>query len=400
MPTPRSRLAVIFVTVLVDLIGFGIILPILPYYAQRLGAEGLGFGALVGVFSAMQFVATMLLGRLSDRTGRRPVLLVTMLVNAAGYVLFAFAGSYAALFASRVVSGLASGNISAAQAYIADSTAPQDRSRGMGIIGAAFGIGFVVGPAIGGLAGHYFGPMGPGLLAACLSLVNFGLAFRILPESLAPEHRVHRPLLGFEHLGVALARPAIRPLAAVWGLQHFAFAGYTVALPLFAAAAFGWRERELGIFFTLVGLIAAVVQGYLFGKLTRKFGDRALLVAGAFGMAAGIGAVPLLGSSAQLYLWTVVLAFSHSITMPAVNGLVSNLAAPHEQGAILGAVQAFAALGRFAGPETIGGVYDSAGATLAFVVACAVMLTGALIAVRIARPSAAPSTSPAGAPGG
>jgi MFS family permease len=270
----------------------------------------------------------------------------------------------------------------------------------MGIIGAAFGIGFVIGPAIGGMAGHYFGPMGPGLLAAGLSLLNFGLALRILPESLAPEHRVQRPLIGFEHLGAALTRRAIRPLAAMWGLQSFAFAGYTVALPLFAAAAFGWRERELGIFFTLVGTIAAVVQGYLFGKLARRFGDRALLVAGAFGMTVGIGLVPLVGSSAQLYLWTVILAFSHSISMPAVNGLVSNLAAPHEQGAILGALQACAALGRFAGPEAIGGVYDAAGAVLAFVTAGVIMLAGAAIALRIARPSDEPATSPAAAPGG
>ena len=155
MPATRSRLGVIFVTVVIDLIGFGIILPILPVYAQRFGAQGIGYGALVFVFSAMQFVATALLGRLSDRIGRRPILLTTMLFNAAGYVLFAFAPSYAALFLARVISGFASGNISAAQAYVADITPPAERARGMGILGAAFGIGFVLGPMIGGLADHH-----------------------------------------------------------------------------------------------------------------------------------------------------------------------------------------------------------------------------------------------------
>src|SRR4029077_4188082 len=195
--TARSRLGVIFFTVLIDLIGFGIVLPILPMYAQRFGAQGIGYGALVFVFSAMQFLATGLLGRLSDRVGRRPILLTTMVLNAAGYVLFALAPSYAALFVARVISGLASGNISAAQAYVADITPPAERARGMGTIGAAFGIGFVVGPLLGGLADHYLGHLAPGLIAAGLSVVNFCSASLVLRESLAPEHRTTRPLLDF-----------------------------------------------------------------------------------------------------------------------------------------------------------------------------------------------------------
>src|SRR6185437_2977764 len=157
MPASRARTGVIFFTVLIDLIGFGIVLPILPFYAQRFGAAGQGYGYVIGVFSLMQFVATALLGKLSDRIGRRPVLLTTMIVNAVGYTLFAFAGSYWVLFLSRVVSGFAGGNISAAQAYMADITTPAERSRGMGMIGAAFGIGFSLGPAIGGFSAHYLG---------------------------------------------------------------------------------------------------------------------------------------------------------------------------------------------------------------------------------------------------
>ena len=398
MPTARSRFAVIFLTVLIDLIGFGIILPTLPYYAQRFGAAGLGFGWLVGAFSLMQFLATAVLGRLSDRVGRRPVLLATMLINAAGYTLFAFAGSYAALFISRVVSGFASGNISAAQAYMADITTPAQRSRGMGLIGAAFGIGFIIGPFIGGIAGHYAGHAAPGLLAAGLSLINFVSAYRILPESLTPERRGRAGSVGFGHLGVALARPAIRPLAAVWFLMPFAFAGYSVALPLFAGGAFGWKERELGLLFALIGVVAATVQGYLFGRISRRTGDRALVILGLLGMAVGMAAVPFVGSSLQLYVWTIPLAFANSIMVPAANGLVSKLAGAEEQGTILGAVQAFAALGRFAGPEALGVLYDEAGAVTTFLAAAAIMVVGALIALRIARPSAEPATLPVGAP--
>src|SRR5216684_8105053 len=171
-PASRARVGVIFFTVLIDLIGFGIVLPILPFYAQRFGAAGLGYGGVIGVFSLRQFVATALLGKLSDRIGRRPVLLTTMLVNAVGYALFAFAGSYWVLFLSRVVSGFAGGNISAAQAYVADITTPAERSKGMGMIGAAFGLGFIVGPALGGLAGHYVGPTAPGWVAVALCLAN------------------------------------------------------------------------------------------------------------------------------------------------------------------------------------------------------------------------------------
>src|SRR5436853_5702510 len=243
MSAARSRVAVIFFTVLIDLIGFGIIIPILPYYAQRLGAGGLGLGALLGAFSLMQFVATAFLGRTSDRVGRRPILLATMVVNALGYLLFAAAHSYAVLFVARIVSGFAGGNISAAQAYIADITTPAERSRGMGIIGAAFGIGFVVGPALGGLSAHYLGPVAPGLVAAALSLANFVSAYFVLPESLKAEHRTERELWDFSHIGDAVRHPRLAPLMMAWALAPLAFSGYTVAIPLWANVTLGWRGQ-------------------------------------------------------------------------------------------------------------------------------------------------------------
>ncbi|OLB18565.1 MAG: hypothetical protein AUH12_02005 [Gemmatimonadetes bacterium 13_2_20CM_69_8] len=383
MPATRSRLGVIFLTVLIDLIGFGIVMPILPVFAQRFGAQGIGYGALVFVFSAMQFLATALLGRVSDRIGRRPILLTTMLFNAAGYVLFAFAPSYAALFVARVISGFASGNISAAQAYVADITSPAERARGMGTIGAAFGIGFVLGPMIGGLADHYLGHLAPGLIAAGLSLVNFVSASAILPESLAAQHRTVRPVFDFGHMGEALARPELRPLMLVWLIAPFSFAGYTVALPLHATKALGWGAKELGWLFVVIGTIAAAVQGFLFGRIERRTGARALLIVGLFGMAVSIAVVPYATTSLLIYAWTVPLAFANSLFAPAASGLVSIYADPTEQGTILGAAQAFAALGRSFGPLVAGWAYDGLGQRTTFFLAGAVMLLGGVAGLRL-----------------
>jgi predicted MFS family arabinose efflux permease len=385
MITTRSRLAVILLTVFIDLAGFGIVLPILPYYAERMGVGGLGFGALIGVFSLMQFAATIVLGQLSDRVGRRPVLLWSISLGAVGYVLFAFAGTYTPLILARMVSGFAAGNISVAQAYMADVTTPAERSRGMGLVGAAVGLGLIVGPALGGIAGHRGGPPAAGLTAAALCVANVVSAFFILEESLAPDRRVTRRLLDAEHLARGLRDRALRPAFLVFGIIPFAFSGYMVALPLYAEQQFGWGERELGWFFTIVGIMAAAVQGYLFGKLVRRVGDRALAVAGLFGMALAIGVVPFLGSGAALYAWVIVLAFSNSVASPAIIGIVSTLAAATEQGAMLGAAQALSALGRFTGPVLYGQAYDALGARAAFLAAAAVMGAGWLVSFGMGR---------------
>jgi MFS transporter, DHA1 family, tetracycline resistance protein len=395
MPTSRARLGVIFLTVFIDLAGFGLVIPILPYYAERFGAGGLGFGALVGVFSGMQFVATVLLGRLSDRLGRRPILLASIVVGSVGYLVFAFAGSYAWLLAARALAGFAGGNISVAQAYIADVTSPAERARGMGLVGAAFGLGFVVGPAIGGVAGHYGGPLAAGLVAAGLCVVNFVSAYFLLPESLAVEHRASRPLVDAEHLVRGLTDPAMRPAFLVFGIVPFAFSGYIVSLPLYAERAFGWQERELGWFFTTVGVVSAVVQGYAFAKIQRLTGDRTLIVWGLVGMAVAIGVIPLGRVSAWLYVWAALLAFSNSVVAPAITGLVSRLAGMTEQGATLGAAQSLSALGRLTGPLLFGTVYDRWGPPAALVGAAVVMLGGWLAALGIAEDRRARSPAPA-----
>ena len=388
MPSTRPRLAIIWLTIFIDLVGFGIVMPLLPFYSQRFGAHGMGYGALVAAFSLMQFVATAFLGRLSDRIGRRPILLVTMLMNAAGYTLFAFAPSYWLLLLSRLVSGFAGGNISAAQAYVADITTPQERSKGMGLIGMAFGLGFTMGPAIG-VAATRLGHAGPGLVAVGLSLVNLVSAYFILPESLRAEHRAVREVWPFRHMAQALAHPELRALMLVWWIAPFAFAGYTVALPLWGSATMHWTEKggELNAFFVLVGVVAAVVQGGLFRLLTRRFNDRTLLITGMAGMAVSIGIVPFLESTRALYGWTVLLAFSNSIMSPAASGLVSTFAAANEQGTVLGVAQSLSALGRFSGPAVMGATYDSVAPRVAFLAAAGVMLVGWVASLGVPQPA-------------
>jgi DHA1 family tetracycline resistance protein-like MFS transporter len=397
MPTTRSRLGVIFLTVFIDLVGFGLIIPILPFYAQSMGVAGFGFGALIGAFSLAQFLATVVLGRLSDRIGRRPVILTSILLGVVGYTAFAFAHAYWLLLLARLVAGFAAGNLSVAQAYIADVTSPAERSRGMGLVGAAFGLGFIVGPALGGIAGHYGGPQAVGLLAAALCLVNFTSAWLTLGESLHLEHRVTRRLLDTEHIVLGLRTQRFRPAFLVFAIVPFAFSGYVVALPLFAGANFGWAEKELGWYFTVVGAVAAFVQGYLFGKLSRRVSDRRLTILGVLGMAVSIAALPLVQHGGTLYAWAFVLAFANSIAAPALTGIISTLAGITEQGAMLGAAQSLSALGRLSGPFLFGAIYDRLGPAQSFYAAGMAMAVAWLFSMRMAPPQAiAEQPAPAG----
>ncbi|MSR06638.1 MAG: MFS transporter [Gemmatimonadetes bacterium] len=383
MPTSRARLSVIFLTVFIDLVGFGLIMPILPFYAQKFGVAGFGFGALLSIYSLMQFVATQILGRLSDQHGRRPLLLITILFSGAGYVLFALAGSFGMLFFARLISGFSGGNISVAQAYIADVTSPAERSRGMGMIGAAFGLGFVVGPALGGLAGHYLGPTAPAWTAAALCAVNLVSAWFVLPESLHSDHRSTGPFFDIGPLRRAISNPRLAPVIGWWVFAPLAFSGYMVATPLYTSARFGWHEKELGWFFTIVGITAAAVQGYFFGRLTRRFGDRPLLILGTAGMVLGILVVPFAPTAIALYGFTFVLAFANSIAAPAASGLVSRFAGPTEQGTMLGAAQALSALARLLGPVSIGTVYDVWSPRAAYFIAASIMLVACISTTRV-----------------
>ncbi len=282
-----SPLAAIFLTVFVDLVGFGIIVPLLPFYAEHFHASVETVTLLMAIYSLMQFFSAPLWGALSDRHGRKPVLLVSLAGIGLSYLWLAFAHSLWALFAARALAGIMAGNIAAAQAYIADVTPPEKRAQGMGLIGAAFGLGFILGPAIGGLLGGTDPAtprfLGPGLAAAGLSFLALIFAVVALKESLDPAHRTmagHRPLSRFSALAAGLGDPQLRLTVILLFLVTFVFAGMESTFALWSERAFGWGPAQNGYVFAYTGVLAALVQGGLIRRLAARFGESHLVVQG------------------------------------------------------------------------------------------------------------------------
>ncbi|MFI5210411.1 MAG: MFS transporter, partial [Gemmatimonadales bacterium] len=273
----RSATFALFFTVFIDLIGFGIVLPLLPSYAARLQVGDAGIGFIVASFSLMQFLLAPWWGRLSDRVGRRPVILVGLAGSALSYLLFAYAGNFWLLLLSRLIAGGMGATVNVAQAYLADVTPPERRAKAMGLIGAAFGLGFVVGPAIGGLTSR-FGEAVPGLVAAGLSLTNFTLAWFRLPET-----RVHRPREGTTS-GAIHWKLLVAPYAVLL-LSTIAFTVMYVVFPLYVERTLGYDRHQTAYLFVLLGFVTAVVQGGLVGRLVQRFGERRLMEAGCLLMA-------------------------------------------------------------------------------------------------------------------
>lgn len=358
MPRLKSPIAVIAFTVFIDLVGFGIVIPILPLYAEHFGASPFTIGCLVGIYSAMQFVCAPLLGKLSDRIGRRPVLLVSIAGTALGFLLMGLARSLWVLFAARIIDGVTGGNISTAQAYIADVTSPQQRSRAMGIIGAAFGLGFIIGPAIGGLMSH-FSIGAPFFFAAALAAANTLAVFFILPESLAPELRGRPDTAAVpSHLGELLRgreHQALRHITITYFLVTVSFSMLTATYPLFASHHFGFGAPGIGAIFACIGLVGALVQGVFLGWLLKRTSDQRLILAGIVVLAVGFIWLPVAVGIAALMGATTAIAVGHGLQAAPINGLASRHAGPTGQGRALGLMQSTASLARMVGP-VLGGV--------------------------------------------
>src|SRR5947209_7217512 len=284
-------LFVIFLTIFVNLIGFGIIIPLLPFYAESFGASPVVIGLLFAVFSVCQLVAAPALGDLSDRYGRRPVLIFSLAGTVASFVLLALAHSLTILFLARIVDGLSGGNISTARAYVADITEPQDRARAYGLIGAAFGLGFILGPALSGVLSRY-SYTAPIWAAAAITLVATAMAWLWLPET------VHRARAGggnpFRYLPALLRRPVVRRVLVIDFVYWCAFAMFQTTFALFAARRFGFDVARTGYFFAAFGILGAVVQGGFIRPVVRRFGDKATfrlgLAFGAIGLASAAAA--------------------------------------------------------------------------------------------------------------
>lgn len=355
----RSPLVVIFTTVFIDLVGFGIVIPVLPFYAEGtiFNATPRTVGLLFASYSVMQLIFSPILGRLSDRFGRRPVLLISIIGTGIGFLILGFATTLWMLFVGRILDGITGGNISTAQAYIADVTTKEDRAKGMGMIGAAFGLGFIFGPAIGGILSRW-GVHVPFFFAAFLCFANTVLLFFTLPETVTKDHPARISAAGgrgLSQLIKSFSHPRLGYVLLIYFLFVVAFSIMTTSFSLYMMFRFGFDAQHTGYLFAYVGIIAVIVQGGLIGRLVKRFGELPLVIAGALFFAVSLFAVPLVGPNRggliALLVGGGVFSLGNSLATPALNSLASKSASAGEQGTVLGVTQSVASLARAVGPS-------------------------------------------------
>ena len=387
-PTRREGLGLLFFAVLVDLVGFGIVLPVLPFYAMDFGADFSQVGLLYAIYSLVQLVMAPLWGRISDRVGRRPVIILGLLGSALAYTIFARADSLAMLFLSRVVGGIGGSTIPVAQAYIADATPPGRRAGGLGLIGAAFGLGFVIGPALGGiLYGLSPGsPAAPGYTAAALCLANALAALAWLPESRRPGTSGGTSRF---NLGAALAEAAgssqIRLILAGYLCITMAFAVLQPTLSPLASERFAMGPRQAGYLFALLGIVSVIVQGGLVRRLVPRYGERRLLRVSGIPFCLGLLVVGTAATAPALLLGLVLIGIGYGGSIPSVLALLSRATDPERQGAVLGLGQSVGSLARVLSPAIAGKLLDVRLA-LPYLAGAALILVAAAFTARLAQP--------------
>jgi DHA1 family tetracycline resistance protein-like MFS transporter len=369
----------IFLTVFLYLIGFGIIIPILPLLGRELGGSAVQVGWLMAIFSLMQFLFAPFWGQLSDRYGRRMILVGCLLAEAATYVWFAYARDFWSLFLARGLAGFFGASLSTASAYISDITPPKERSKGMALIGVAFGLGFVIGPAIGGSTIHFarqfsseplVGSTAAALFVGALCFGTFLFAYFKLPESLPPEKRVtnqKHKLNRFVSILNKFRLEKLRPLLSVYFLSGLAMASMEATLILYVGQQFGWTSDKVSYGFAYIGVIMIFTQGYLVRKLLPAWGERRVVTMGLASFTLGMGGIALASNIEQLAIAMTLLSLGNGCVNPSIMGSVSLVSAETEQGENLGVAQSLASLGRILGPLLGGELYDSVSIKAPFV---------------------------------
>ena len=372
----RSPLLPIFLIVVVDVLGLTIILPLLPFYAESFGASPRTVGLLVSSFAVCQLVSGPLLGRLSDRTGRKPLLLVSQVGTLFGFLLIARATSLWMVFAGRVIDGLTAGNLSLAQAYISDATEPKNRARAFGLIGAAFGIGFLFGPALSGYTSQW-GYHVPLYIAAALSATSILATATLLParpptppgaaaaDEPPPPAGRRLAILDWREYATYFRRPGLRWLLAEFFLFSLAFALFSSGFALFAERRFTWDGRpfgpkQVGYVLAYAGFLGVILQGGLIGRLVKALGERRLVFLGFVAAAVGFFALGLTWAVWQLLLVATVQSFGTGVLRPALTSLITQAVSRHEQGTILGLNQSLVSVAQIIGPAISGFLIDRA----------------------------------------
>ena len=383
MPIPRKGLSPIFVivlTVFIDITGYGIIIPLLPFYANEFQAGPAALGILIASFAIMQFFFSPLLGKASDKIGRKPILLISLLLSFIGFTIFSFANSYLMLLLSRIIAGIATER-AVAQAYIADVTEHKNRTRELGKIGAALGAGFIIGPAIGGVLSNY-GYSVPGYAAMILTIINILSVISFLPEPQkqkeeTPEN-AKRNLGYLRELLNSLRKPLLGPTLAILFIVTVAFSTIPVIVPLLSIDYFNFSSLELSFVFIYIGLVQIVMQGFLIDKLSRRLGDEKLIAIGPILMAAGTILMPSFQNVIVFFLGNSLLAAGFGMINTSIPAFLSKRIALNEQGGILGIASSVASIANIPGPLIIGFVYAFAGSFIPFLIS-AVILTAAFI---------------------
>jgi DHA1 family tetracycline resistance protein-like MFS transporter len=378
----KSKLTVIFMTIFLDLIGFGLVLPLLPFYAEHFHASATTIGLLTATYSLMQLLFNPIWGRISDRIGRRPIILLSIGGSVISFLFWGLAHNLTMLFIARSLAGIAGGNIAATQAYIADVTTKEDRAKGMGIVGAAFGLGFIFGPFIGGILDRY-GYGAPGFFASGLSLINFLLAFFLLPESLdlTKKNNIEKRSFTLSNFFDVVRRPGIDSLLVTFLLITLAFSSMYGTFALLTETQFGYHARENGYLFTFIGIVAVIMQGGLIGRLSKKFGEAKLLTAGNLLMIIGLSLIPYAPNWWVLCLVLAFLGIGNGMNAPSLFSLISQNTPAEEQGGVMGLAQSLGSLGRALGPALGGWIYDTTNHHVPYLLAGLLMVLASLFSI-------------------